>query len=95
MNSKNLNHKLTGSGALLNEKGADGAGGKVIYTSATKSASDNSGDGTKNNPYNLFETALANASDGDTIYILAPKGFVNASDNSPLIINSSSFNILV
>ena len=72
---------------LLNEKGADGAGGKVIYTSATKSASDNSGDGTKNNPYNLFETALANASDGDTIYILAPKGFVNASDNSPLIIN--------
>ena len=63
--------------------------GKIIYTAATKGNSDNSGNGTQSNPYNLFETALLNANDGDTIYILDAGGFVNASDNSPLVINKN------
>lgn len=65
------------------------AAGKIIYTAMTGSSSSNTGNGTKSNPYNLFETALANATDGDTIYILEPMGFLNASDNSPCIINKS------
>lgn len=65
------------------------AGGRVIYTAATGGTSDDSGDGTKSNPYNLFDTALKNAKDGDTIYILEPMAFLNASDNSPYIIDKA------
>ena len=74
---------------MMIERGTLFADGRIIYTAATGSASDNSGDGTRNNPYNLFETALNNANDGDTIYILEPKGFVNAADNSPLVISKN------
>ncbi len=65
------------------------AEGRTIYTAATGSTSDNSGNGTAANPYNLFDTALKNAKDGDTICILSPMGFLNASDNSPYIINKA------
>ena len=44
--------------------------GRVIYTAAIGGTSDNSGDGTKSKPYNLFDTALKNAKDGDTIYLV-------------------------
>lgn len=65
------------------------AAGKIIYTAAIGSTSENTGNGTKSNPYNLFETALANATDGDTIYILEPMGFLNAEDNSPCVIDKA------
>lgn len=63
--------------------------GRVIYTAAIGGTSDNSGDGTKSKPYNLFDTALKNAKDGDTIYILEPMAFLNAADNSPYIIDKA------
>lgn len=71
------------------ERNCAAAEGRTIYTAATGSTSDNSGNGTAANPYNLFDTALKNAKDGDTICILSPMGFLNASDNSPYIINKA------
>lgn len=65
------------------------AEGKVIYTAATGGTSENAGNGTLNNPYNLFDTALKNASDGDTICILEPMAFLNAADNSPYVIDKA------
>ena len=71
------------------ERNCTAAEGKTIYTAATGSNSDDSGNGTAASPYNLFDTALKNAKDGDTICILSPMGFLNASDNSPYIINKA------
>ena len=76
-------------GFCVNDSRITLGAGRIIYTAATKGNSDTSGNGTKINPYNLFETALANANDGDTIYILSAGGFLNASDNSPLVINKN------
>ncbi len=54
---------------------------KVVYTQATKSNSDRSGNGSKTNPYNRFEDAVANVEDGGTIIIKTGRsGFVNAYD---------------
>ncbi len=61
----------------------------VVYTAATKSNSDTSGDGSMENPYNRFEDAVANVADGGTIYILSSSGaFLNAQENDmPFVIN--------
>ena len=64
------------------------SGGRTIYTKSSGSASDYSGNGSISNPYANFQTALDNATNGDTIYIL-DKGFLNATDNSPLIIDKN------
>lgn len=54
----------------------------AVYTSMTNSVSYASGDGTKENPYNRFEDALANVSEGGTIYILGSNNaFINAREN--------------
>ena len=74
---------------VFEERNCTAAEGKTIYTAATGSNSDDSGNGTAASPYNLFDTALKNAKDGDTICILSPMGFLNASDNSPYIINKA------
>ena len=37
---------------------------RVVYTQATKSNLDRSGNGTSSNPYNRFEDAVANVEDG-------------------------------
>ncbi len=65
------------------------AEGNVIYTAATGGTTEDLGNGTKSNPYNLFDTALKNAKDGDIIYILEPRAFLNAADNSPYIIDKA------
>jgi hypothetical protein len=52
-------------GFCVNDSRITLGAGRIIYTAATKGNSDTSGNGTKINPYNLFETALANANDGD------------------------------
>lgn len=65
----------------------------AVYTSKTKSNMDTSGDGSKENPYNRFEDAVSQVSDGGTIYIMESKGaFLNAQDelgNEPFIISKS------
>jgi hypothetical protein len=65
----------------------------VVYTANTKSNSDTSGDGTKENPYNRFEDAVENVSDGGTIYIESGKsGFLNTQDeygSLPYVISKS------
>lgn len=65
----------------------------AVYTAKTKSNSDTSGNGSKENPYNRFEDAVSNVSDGGTIYIMASDGgFINAQDelgNEPFIIGKS------
>jgi len=66
---------------------------KVVYTQATKSNSDRSGDGSQSNPYNRFEDAVANVADGGTIIIKTGRfGFINAYDeygNFPFIIDKN------
>ena len=63
----------------------------IVYTAFTKSITDTSGDGTKENPYNRFEDALENVADGGTIYIIAgEKGFINdPTEDMPFVINKS------
>ncbi len=54
---------------------------QVVYTEATKSNLDQSGNGSKSNPYNRFEDAVANVADGGTIIIKSGKGaFLNTQD---------------
>lgn len=69
------------------------ADASVVYTSKTKSNMDTSGDGSKENPYNRFEDAVSQVSDGGTIYIMESKGaFLNAQDelgNEPFFISKS------
>ena len=62
---------------------------EIVYTSMSKSLMDTSGDGTKDNPYNRFEDALANVADGGKIYILASNNaVVNSQGNDmPLVID--------
>ena len=64
---------------------------QVVYTEATKSNLDQSGNGSKSNPYNRFEDAIANVADGGTIIIKSGKGaFLNTQDEYgqiPFIIN--------
>ena len=65
----------------------------AVYTSKTKSNMDTSGDGSKENPYNRFEDAVSQVSDGGTIYVMEAKGaFLNAQDelgNEPFVIPKS------
>ena len=63
----------------------------VVYTAMLNtSLSDHSGDGSKENPYNRFEDALANVSDGGIIYILSAGAFVNDPGNdNPLVIDKA------
>lgn len=63
----------------------------VVYTSATKSNNDTSGDGSIENPYNRFEDAVANVADGGKIYILASdNAFLNTQENDmPFIIDKN------
>ena len=59
---------------------------RVVYTQATKSNLDRSGNGTSSNPYNRFEDAVANVEDGGTIIIKSGRsGFLNAQDEAGLI----------
>lgn len=62
---------------------------EIVYTSMSKSLMDTSGDGTKDNPYNRFEDALANVADGGKIYILTSnEAVVNIQGNDmPLVID--------
>ncbi len=54
---------------------------KVVYTQATKSNSDKSGNGSRSNPYNRFEDAVANVEDGGTIIIKSGQdAFLNTQD---------------
>lgn len=66
---------------------------QAVYTSKTKSNLDTSGDGSKENPYNRFEDAVSNVSDGGTIYIVSSHGaFLNTQDeygNLPFVIDKS------
>ncbi len=63
----------------------------VVYTAMINSSvSDHSGDGSKENPYNMFEDALANVSDGGTIYILSQGAFINDPKNDiPFVIDKA------
>lgn len=54
---------------------------KLVYTEATKSNLDQSGNGSRSNPYNRFEDAVANVADGGTIIIKGGQGaFLNTQD---------------
>lgn len=69
----------------------EASGQKVVYTSAwDKSNGAPTGDGTKDNPYNRFEDAVANVADGGTIYILSTKSaLLNDNGNKPFVINKN------
>ena len=71
---------------------AEAQGKTEVYVSTTKSATDHSGDGTKTNPYNLFNDAVNNVANGGTIYILsnnyALMNDLNSKDD-PLVINKN------
>lgn len=60
----------------------------VVYTEFRSGNNNHSGDGTKQNPYNLFVDALNAVEENGTIYIGSNGAFVNIIDNynSPLII---------
>ena len=67
-------------------------GKQEVYTEATKSNSDTSGDGSRENPYNRFEDAVANVADGGTIYILSGGAFINVREEagiSPYVIDKN------
>ncbi len=70
---------------------AEGRGKDAVYTAMLHtSLSDHSGDGSKENPYNRFEDALTNVSDGGTIYIASPGAFINDPGNDmPFIIDKT------
>lgn len=70
---------------------SEGRGKDVVYTAMLySSVSDHSGDGSKENPYNRFEDAVANVSDGGTIYIVSPGAFINDPGNDmPFIIDKA------
>ncbi len=53
-----------------------------VYTEATKPNADTSGDGSRENPYNRFEDAVANVADGGTIYILGSGAFINVREEA-------------
>lgn len=65
----------------------------VVYTQATKPNADTSGNGTKSNPYNRFEDAVANVADGGTIIIKSgDNAFLNTQDEYgtvPFVINKN------
>jgi len=68
------------------------AGKQIVYTEKTKPNLDTSGDGSRNNPYNRFEDALANVADGGTIYIIGSGAFINVQDEGgikPYIIDKN------
>lgn len=61
-----------------------------VYTECTSGNNSHTGNGTKENPYNLFEDALAAVADGGTIYIGEKGAFVNdESDGLPLHITKN------
>lgn len=65
-------------------------GRNVVYTSSVESSAD-AGNGTKENPYNRFEDAVANVAEGGTIYILS-SGFAYINDqgnDAPFIIDKN------
>lgn len=71
---------------------AAAAGKPEVYTEATKSNSDSSGDGSRENPYNRFEDAVANVAEGGVIYILDAGAFINVLEetgHSPYLIDKS------
>lgn len=62
----------------------------IIYTAATGSATESFGDGTYENPYNQFEDAVANVSDGGIIYIMTNGAFLNETETDmPFVIGKS------
>lgn len=68
------------------------AGKSEVYTQATKPNADTSGDGSRENPYNRFEDAVANVADGGTIYILGSGAFINIREEagvSPYVIDKN------
>lgn len=77
------------SAAYITVSAAGSQEKEIVYTSMRKSLMDTSGDGTKDNPYNRFEDALANVADGGKIYILASgEAVVNEQGNDmPLVID--------
>lgn len=63
-----------------------------VYTEATKPNADTSGDGSRENPYNRFEDAVANVADGGTIYILGSGAFINVREEagvSPYVVGKN------
>jgi hypothetical protein len=68
---------------------ANAASRNVVYTCFSAGNNDQTGSGTANDPYNLFEDALNAVADGGTIYISGGKAFVNSADNAPLVISKN------
>lgn len=66
---------------------AEAQGNSVVYVNSTN-ATNHSGDGTINNPYNLFNDAIEGVTDGGTIYILADGALINdlGSNDAPFVI---------
>lgn len=62
---------------------------RTIYTEFKDGNSTRSGDGSYENPYNLFEDAYAAAGNGDEISILGSGAFLNAEAAEPFIFDKS------
>ena len=65
-----INPAMARSAPMLMARAAAAPDPNNIYTSNTGKMKESTGNGTRENPYNLFKDALANVEDGGTIHVL-------------------------